>query len=212
MSLACQYLHETLAKWPRFSARFDPGDIPDNGLYFLFERGETAHGRERIVRIGTHTGQNNLAKRLKEHLYTTNKDRSIFRKHIGRCLLAQRNAPFIEYWEIDLTTRKEREKWELIIDKQRLAETEKMVSEYINDYFSFTVLSVKDKNQRLRYESGLLSAIAQCPECKASTQWLGSYHPNTVIRNSGLWNIQGLNNIPFTIEEIDLLLSKADIE
>ena len=38
-----------------------------------------------------------ILKRLNEHLFTPNKDRSIFRKHVGRCLLVQRNDLFLKF-------------------------------------------------------------------------------------------------------------------
>ena len=53
----------SLAVWARPLAK-----VPPNGVYVLFEMGEEGHGGERIVRIGTHTGQNNLAPRIREHL------------------------------------------------------------------------------------------------------------------------------------------------
>ncbi len=138
----CQFLHERLRELPRFKADYDPQEIPENGLYFVFERDEAAHNGERIVRVGTHTGQNNLPKRLKEHLYTMNKDRSIFRKHVGRCLLARLDDPFLETWDIDLTTRQARAKFEHLVDKKRLGEVEQEVSAYMNANFSFVVLRV----------------------------------------------------------------------
>ncbi|GAG98657.1 unnamed protein product, partial [marine sediment metagenome] len=66
----------SLSQW------FNEQEIPKNGIYILFEKGECAHSTDRIVRIGTHTGKNKLRSRLKEHL-NENKDRSIFRKNIG---------------------------------------------------------------------------------------------------------------------------------
>lgn len=198
----CELLHKKLVNFPRFRHGFNLRDIPENGLYFLFEKGESAHDGERIVRVGTHTGQNNLPKRLKEHLYTPNKDRSVFRKHIGRSLLARRNDPFREAWEICLTTRKAREQFAHKVDKARLEDIEQEVSDYMNQNFSFAVLQVDNKNDRLSIESGLLSAIAACPGCRPSQNWLGLYHPNIVIRECGLWNIQGLNSAP--IEQADI--------
>jgi hypothetical protein len=203
----CQFLHERLMRLPRFKAKYDPQEIPENGLYFVFERGEAAHDGERIVRVGTHTGQNNLSKRLKEHLYTMNKDRSIFRKHVGRCILTRRDDPFLETWDIDLTTRQARAKFEHVVDKKRLGEVEQEVSDYMNDNFSFVVLRVDDKADRLAAESGILSVIADCGGCRASDSWLGQYHPNAAIRGSGLWNIQGLNDAPITQAFAERLIS-----
>ena len=37
---------------------------------------------------------------------TENKDRSIFRKNIGRAILNKNQDPFLGQWELDLTTRK----------------------------------------------------------------------------------------------------------
>ena len=78
------------------------------GIKLLFEKGETAHGMDRIVRIGTHTGKNQLRSRLKQHFIKEDKDRSIFRKNIGRSLLNRDKDPFLEQWEIDLTSRKQK--------------------------------------------------------------------------------------------------------
>ena len=96
MSGSCQYLHETLSRLPRLK-REALINVPKNGIYILFENGEEAHGGERIVRIGTHRGQDNLAPRIRAHLYTHNKDRSIFRKH-GR----------------DIPTRSSKKNWRLL--------------------------------------------------------------------------------------------------
>ena len=202
----CDFLHRELVNFPRFRHGFNLKDIPANGLYFLFENGEAGHGGERIVRVGTHTGQTNLPKRLKEHLYTTNIDRSVFRKHIGRSLLARRNDPFLETWEIDLTTRKARELFAHKVDKSRLVEVEQEVSDYMNLNFSFAVLQVDGKDDRLAAESGILSAIAACAGCCPSKNWLGLHHPKPVIRESGLWNVLGLDEEPITLEDVEKLL------
>jgi len=74
---------------------FCEDQIPLNGIYILFEKGELAHNTDRIVRIGTHTGINQLRSRLKQHFIVENKDRSIFRKNIGRALLNKNHDDFI---------------------------------------------------------------------------------------------------------------------
>ena len=81
MSIKCQLIHEWCHRQTRicFTANgFTGENIPNNGVYILFERDEKAHGGDRIVRIGTHTGDSNLYNRLKEHFINENKDRSIF--------------------------------------------------------------------------------------------------------------------------------------
>lgn len=193
LSVACQKLHEAVWKLPRFRAGFNPNEFPANGIYVLFEVGEHGHGGERIVRIGTHRGPDNLGKRIREHVYTRNKDRSIFRKHIGRALLQRRNDVFLEQWDVDLTTKQAREQHEDVIDKATLARVEDEVSAFMNGNFSFCVLRIDQRPTRLLLEQQLLSVVSQCESCGPSEQWLGKHHPNPVIRESGLWNIQGLN-------------------
>ena len=75
----CDKIHRWANTLKVFKFPFDETRIPLNGLYILFEKGERAHGVNRIVRVGTHTGQNQLRSRLRQHFLTENKDRSIFR-------------------------------------------------------------------------------------------------------------------------------------
>lgn len=77
-----------------------------NGVYILFEKNEFGHNGDRIVRIGSHTGNDNLVKRLEEHFLKENKDRSIFRKNIGRALLNKNSDSYLDIWDIDLTSKK----------------------------------------------------------------------------------------------------------
>ena len=72
MTEACQYLHETLSRLPQLR-RDDLVGVPPNGVYVLFEKGEYGHGGNRIVRVGTRRGANNLAPRVREHLYSQTK-------------------------------------------------------------------------------------------------------------------------------------------
>lgn len=205
MNKTCHLLHQKFSVLPRFSSTYQADKIPPNGIYIVFEKGETAHGTDRIVRIGTHTGDDNLPTRIGEHLYTPKKDRSIFRKHIGRCILNKRGDPFLEQWEIDLTTRASREKFAEQIDFARQEQIEQEVSAYIADNLAFAVIPVLGKAERLRIESGLLSAIAACPDCFPSKGWLGLHHPKSKIPNAGLWNVQGMNKTCLTLQEAEAL-------
>jgi len=201
MTDVCQYLHDTLSCLPRLR-REDLAQVPDNGIYVLFEKGERGHGVERIVRIGTHTGQNNLAPRIREHLYTSNKDRSIFRKHVGRCLLAKRRDPFLAQWQVDLTTKASRALNDHKVDKARLKEVENQVTQYMTESFSFSVLRFDEVAERLKYEASLLSTIFHCRDCGPSETWLGKSHPTSaVMRGCGLWNVQGLRRPELSLDE-----------
>ncbi len=160
-----------------------------------------------ILVRGTHTGEGNLSQRLKEHLYTLNKDRNIFRKHIGRCLLAAENNPLLEQWNLDTTSKANREKHGKHIDTNAIAEIERRVSTYIANSFSFTFIAKASKEERLALKSGLLSTIASCADCKPSAQWLGLHHPNATICDAGLWNIQHVGDTPLSAEAVDVICS-----
>lgn len=82
-------LHQIFNKQKRYYFPFDDfiNEIPKNGIYIIFEKGERYKNLDRIVRVGTHTGNNQLRSRLKQHFIKENKNRSIFRKNIGRCFL-----------------------------------------------------------------------------------------------------------------------------
>lgn len=201
MTDACHYLHESLSRLPRLK-REDLAKVPKNGIYILFENGERGHGGDRIVRVGTHRGQNNLPGRIREHLYKTNKDRSIFRKHVGRCLLARAGDPFLGQWEIDLTTKASRVLNEAKVDKARLQEIESEVTSYMVENFSFAVLRFDSEEDRRNYEECLLSTIFQCSDCGPSETWLGKHHPKSdILKNCGLWNVQSLGGTVLSVDE-----------
>ena len=120
MSETCRWLHHSVNRLTRFGFPVDEHRIPKGGIYVLFEEGETAHGGDRIARIGTHTGEGQLPSRLQKHFLRENKDRSIFRKNIGRCLLSRDGDTFLAWWELDLTTSKARAKYQNLIDWERL--------------------------------------------------------------------------------------------
>ena len=197
----CAELHQHLAALPRYRFPFDVAELPKNGIYILFESGEHAHGTDRIVRIGTHRGQDQLPARLKEHFLTENKDRSIFRKNIGRALLNREQSPLAEQWEIDLTSRAAREQHGSAIDRAALEEIEHQVSAYMRSNLSFSVIEVPEKSTRLRLEAGLIATVNRCADCSPSKTWLGNFSPKLQIARSGLWLVQGLDAEPLTRPE-----------
>jgi hypothetical protein len=119
MQHLCEDLHRWANSLPVFKFPFDVRALPFNGIYLLFEKGEIAHGTNRIVRVGTHTGINQLQSRLKQHFLVENKDRSIFRKNIGRALLNRDRDPFLSDWELDLTASKAKEQHSGHVDMTR---------------------------------------------------------------------------------------------
>jgi hypothetical protein len=202
MSTLCAALHNLLNRLPRHRFPFDVAAIPRNGIYVLFEDSERAHGGDRIVRVGTHTGANQLRSRLQQHFIRENKDRSIFRKNIGRALLNRTGDPFLTQWDIDLTTRRARETLGHAIDRRKLADVEALVSAYIQGHLSFVVFRVDEKTERLALESRLIATVSRCDACRPSPTWLGLYSPKEKIRASGLWLVNELWKEPMTPEDL----------
>jgi hypothetical protein len=69
MSELCRWLHEELETLSLVKYPFDLAILPDNGIYFFYEKGEYwGHGgsKSRIVRIGTHK-DGNFKNRISEH-------------------------------------------------------------------------------------------------------------------------------------------------
>ena len=169
--------------------------IPKNGIYVIFENGEITNKLDRIVRIGTHTGDKQLPSRLKQHFITENKDRSIFRKHIGRAILLKNGDKknFIKQWGKNFTKLEVRNNPENGYDSSYLDkknELEKLVTKYMHDNISFVVFPVKTKEERLYLEKKLISTLSWSSECVPSKEWLGNFANNDRITNSGLWNIE----------------------
>ncbi len=202
MSDICALLHRSLAGCDRHYFPFDKRFIPLNGIYVLYEVNEPGHGTDRIVRIGTHTGEAQLQSRLQQHFMKENKDRSIFRKNIGRALLAKEKDPFLEDWNIDLTTRKAKERYGAKIDKEKLKAIEVKVTDYIQQSFSFVVIPIEDKDKRLSIESKLISTVSLCHSCQSSTDWLGQFSPKEKIQQSGLWLVNELYKEPMSEKDL----------
>jgi len=205
MSEICNRVHGLFNEMRRFSFPFDENKIPKNGIYVLFERGEKSHNADRIVRIGTHTGSNQLKSRLFQHFVNENKDRSIFRKNIGRALLNKRKDPYLDKWELDLTTKKAKDEFGGLIDDKKQMQIEKAVTEYLQDNFSFVVFKVDDKNQRLQLESKIISTVSSCNDCKPSKSWLGLSSPKEKIKESGLWLVNELYKNQLNDADLDEL-------
>jgi hypothetical protein len=201
----CEKFHRLAFRLERYSAPFDIEALPVDGIYILFEHGESSHSGERIVRVGTHNGDRRLGKRLKEHFVNENKDRSIFRKNIGRALLNLRKDPILAYWDLDLLTKKSRETHFDPRNHDRQMEVERAVTNCIVKNFSFSVLPMTEKQKRLSMESKVISMLNYCAECKPSEKWLGLHSPVQKIKESGLWLVHHLNDIPLTCSELESL-------
>lgn len=194
--ITCDLIHSFANSLRRFSYPFDKSKLLKNGVYFFFEKGEKYKDFDRIVRIGTHTGDNNLPARLEQHLNDENKDRSIFRKNIGRAILNKSNDSFLKQWEIDLTTKATKEKYLSSIDFEKLNYIEKQVSEYMRNNLSFSVFEVATEENRIEMEKLLIRTVSDEESFKPSADWLGNFSPIEKIRNSGLWLVNELSTSP----------------
>ncbi|WP_341282217.1 hypothetical protein [Paenibacillus sp. FSL H8-0537] len=209
MNTVCSELHHFAWQLPRYSFTFDKKLIPQNGIYLLFEKGEPAHGGDRIVRIGAHTGVNQLRSRLMQHFTNEKKDRSIFRKNIGRCLLHQANDPYLAVWELDATSSKNKSSYSHLIMPDYQKEIEQQVSSYMRENFTFTVLEVPSKEDRLYFESRIVSTVSLCKECSCSQSWLGLSSPKAKIRESGLWQVNELYKSGLSAEDFKRLVENT---
>ncbi|MCW6160470.1 MAG: hypothetical protein LVQ95_05305 [Candidatus Micrarchaeales archaeon] len=210
---ACKRLHQELGllkvvKWP-----FDLEDLPENGVYFFYEEGESwGHGGEepRIVRIGTHK-EGNFKSRVREHYVFDEgkldfnkdqpapKERSIFRKNIGRALLAKEKDNYLKVWEIDYTTKENRKKFGELRNIEKEKDLEKRISRILRERFSFKYITVNGERDRMGssgIESELIGTVSRCRKCRPSKDWLGLYSPKKGIRNSGMWLVQHLGSSP----------------
>ena len=172
----CQDLHSFVRGLPCHRYPVNWADLPAEGVYFLFEKGEQAHGGDRIVRVGTHREENRLPERIKTH-FIGDRSNSIFRKHLG----------------------------EALDRKLHLRTPKSVISCYIRKNIRFAVLGCSgSRDQREDLEARAIDILSNCPDHSSSQGWLGRHSPNSVIFKSGLWNVQGvtlksspgLNNSP----------------
>ncbi len=175
---------------------------PQRGVYFFFESGEYRcdDSQLRVTRIGTHAlkagSTGTFWRRLRTHRGTTGGSRagggdhraSIFRLHVGSALLNSGSFPDAEHstW------------YQSTVEKAALESEhaiEAAVSEYIGK-MPFLWLPVEDPPGRTsdrglieRNSIALLSLASGPNRDKPSLGWLGHRAKNPKVRNSGLWNV-----------------------
>lgn len=209
MSDTCKWLHIQLEQLPVIKFPFELKKLPENGIYFFYEDEELwGHGgfKPRIVRIGTHK-DGNFRSRINEHfvldeskmnfdrMKAAPRERSIFRKHIGSALLNERQDNYLETWEIDFTSRRNREGFGHLRDIQKEKEVESTITKILRKNFSFRFVIVDDQLSRMGSEGlerSLIGTISHCKLCKSTNDWLGRHSPKKQIRESGLWLVHHL--------------------
>ena len=203
----CRGIHEILESLPEYTYKTPNSELPTNGIYFFYEEGEfCTHGNEgqkRIVRVGTHRGDENFRSRINNH-YRGNKNSSVFRKHLGGALMRRKDPD-----------DRRLKQW-LEQDAPTFQEMEAEVTKELKGHFSFRCIPVEDKKERLQLEEELIATIAKCDKCKPSENWLGNFSADELVRKSGLWNHQHVTSenviTEESIERIGVLASKNSKE
>jgi hypothetical protein len=211
----CEWLHRELEGLPLIRFPFDPKTLPENGIYFFYEKGEVwGHGGKRpgIVRVGTHN-DGNFQSRIAEHFLLNERkmdfdaksspphDRSVFRKHIGRALLHGAGDSYLEIWNKDFMERENIRKFGHKRDIAKEKKIERAATEIIRSNFSFRFIKISEQGTRKDLEKRLIGTLAQCGVCQASPRWLGLDSPKKQIRESGLWLVQHLKASAITAED-----------
>jgi hypothetical protein len=220
----CERLHQVLEKYPEYRHPIQWDALPANGVYFFYERGEVwGHGgtRPRIVRVGTHR-QGNLVSRLKSHHVEDTKidrisvdtacpkDRSIFRKNIGRALLVKEKSAYLPLWNIDWQIEANRKLSGAARNVEFEKTVERDISRVLRDEFSFKVIPTGRHESIIGgngLEARLIGTLSHCDCCAPSRDWLGCYSPVPEIRKGKLWLVQPLSK--GALEESDRVLCQA---
>lgn len=152
---------------------------------------------------------------MKQHFENPNKDRSIFRKNIGRAVLNKDNNPLLKYWNLDLTNRANKDKYfDADLEKER-QQLESWITNYLHDNMSFVVFPVNTKEERLRLEEAIISTLYQSEDFQASKDWLGNYVLPTKanhVKDARMWLSQGIKAKALTDEEMDKLYKICEVE
>ena len=153
-------------------------NIPLNGVYLFFET-EEPEGLLRVRRIGTHSKDKGLVRRLTDH-YFADKNNSVFRKHLGAALLKRKGeaASKIQQW--------------IKQDTPTLWNIEDQISDLLRQRFQFKCLVVAEPERRKTFEEKLISLFSRCFDHPATG--LGRDAHDTRIVDSGLWNIEHVDD------------------
>jgi hypothetical protein len=196
-----------------------------NGIDVFFEKGEKAHGGDRIVRIGCNDKPDNHVRRIGEYFspfsttwnssFCNDVYRAFVRKEVGDTI-------FGKQWE---TWKKRLKRLKECGFETASEEALEIAVEYMRNKMSFVVFNIDFiKIQKLKAK--LINTVSTCDCCSPSDNWIGKYairqkstKDTEKIRKSGLW--QTINNLvlstrKFTSEELLtesdwLLLEKAAV-
>ena len=102
---------------------------------------------------------------------------------------------YLEIWNSDRNN--------VLIDKERERQIENDITDYLTKNTYIICIEVKSKEDRLKYEGGLISSLHIDRKFNLPKQWLGLYSPKKEIRQSDLWCVMGLKDPPLTDKEFE---------
>jgi hypothetical protein len=175
---------------------------PRRGVYFFYEDGEVrVGGGPRVVRVGTHalkaTDKTTLWTRLRQHRgYLVGRNpgggnhrESVFRRHVGAALIQRSNSSdeLLTSWLDRHRPVGERSSQEPMVEVEASRHVRAM------PFLWLTVPDMADRDYIERNSIALLSCLTGGVD-PPSASWLGHYSSSPEIRDSGLWNIDHVND------------------
>ncbi|WP_176059975.1 DUF6884 domain-containing protein [Paraburkholderia sp. BCC1876] len=184
----------------RFSD-FESKSVSSRGLYFFLDPTELRRfptmKNSRVVRIGTHAvsegSKSTLWQRLKAHRGTDDRGgshrSSIFRLHVGHAILSSRKFSQ-DSWGIGETASKETRETEKWLEHE--------VSDYIRELHVLTLpildLPGPDSDRSYIERNSIALLSGQGTTSTPGNEWLGNASKMRSIRESGLWNVNYVND------------------
>jgi hypothetical protein len=203
-------------------------DWPDRGVYFFLEPGETRDSADqlRVTRIGTHAvsagSSTSLWDRLKQHYGTGSGSSnhphggahrgSVYRKRVGEAIVEKHDLDD-DYPDWDKRWSSiDRERSEVRDEEYIL---ERRVSSYIRDQ-PFLWVNLDDEpsadSDRAYLEQNVIALLSNFDEQPVDPReegWLGRHSKSREIRESGLWNV---NHVDESYDSVSLDLLEETVD
>lgn len=203
-------------------------DWPERGVYFFLEPGETRNstGQMRVTRVGTHAvsegSSTSLWDRLKQHYGTGsgssnhphggNHRGSVYRKRVGEAIIEKHDLhddypDWDKRWSSIDRDRSEVRDEEYILERR--------VSTYIREQ-PFLWVDVDDEpsadSDRAFIEQNAIALLSNFDDQMVDPRddgWLGKYSRSREIRESGLWNVNHVEEL-YDLNFLDMLEDAAE--
>ena len=182
---------------------------PQRGVYFFFEPAEFREDgyTPRVVRIGTHglrPSKSTLWGRLSQHKGNVggslpnggNHRGSVFRHHVGTALLSTGDWPgeVRTSWPVGQNAPRDVRRSEYPLEREVSARIRSMPLLWLD--VGDDPSPTSERGVIERGAIGLLSNLGKIPIDEPSMAWLGRSAERERIRNSGLWNVNHVEEVP----------------